>query len=148
MPRKRCMPQGQKRYARHMTLHTSVHSEVNFIIHIIQIHQTATTMENFYLAMTLYPAVFRLAQEEIDRIIGDDRLPSFADRGSLPYITAICKEVHRWEVVLPTGMHLYRTLIHECTFNYTCSYPSCHKLHNRRGYLQWISHPEGSHCYS
>lgn len=72
-------------------------------------------METFYLAMTLYPAVFRRAQEEIDRIIGDDRLPSFADCGSLPYITAICKEVLRWEVVLPLGILRYLMHIHRWT---------------------------------
>lgn len=77
-------------------------------------------METFYLAMMLYPAVFRHAQEEIDRIIGDDRLPSFADRGSLPYITAICKEVLRWEVVLPLGTLRYLTHIHRWTLTILC----------------------------
>lgn len=53
--------------------------------------------------MTLYPAVFKRAQEEIDRVIGDDRLPSFTDHDKLPYINAIVKETLRWENVAPTG---------------------------------------------
>ena len=54
--------------------------------------------------MTLYPNVLRSAQEEIDRVIGNDRLPSFEDRENLPYINALCKEVFRWENVVPSGL--------------------------------------------
>lgn len=64
-------------------------------------------MATFYLAMALYPAVFKRAQEEIDRVIGDDRLPSFIDHESLPYISAVLKEVLRWEVILPAGIICY-----------------------------------------
>jgi len=53
--------------------------------------------------MTLFPDVQKKAQAEIDAVVGD-RLPSFADRDSLPYIEAIAKEVLRWNVVVPTGM--------------------------------------------
>ncbi|KAG1785476.1 cytochrome P450 [Suillus plorans] len=44
------------------------------------------------------------AQAEIDAIVGTDRLPSFADRDSLPYIEALVKEILRWNVVAPTGV--------------------------------------------
>lgn len=57
----------------------------------------------FFLAMTLYPSVLSLAQNEIDSVVGEDRLPSFADRTDLPYINALIKEVLRWEAVVPTG---------------------------------------------
>lgn len=53
--------------------------------------------------MTLYPSALKRAQEEIDSIVGDERLPSFADREKLPYINAIVKETLRWENVAPTG---------------------------------------------
>ena len=39
--------------------------------------------------MTLYPEVQKKAQEEIDRVVGNDRLPSFADYDNLPYIRAM-----------------------------------------------------------
>lgn len=53
--------------------------------------------------MMLYPAVLKRAQEELKRVVGDDRLPGFADRPNLPYINAIVKETLRWETVVPTG---------------------------------------------
>ena len=53
--------------------------------------------------MTLYPDVLRRAQEEIDRVIGPDRLPTFEDRKDLPYMEALIKETLRWENVVPLG---------------------------------------------
>jgi len=46
-------------------------------------------------AMTVWPEAQRKAQEEIDRVIGRDRLPTFEDRDSLPYTVAIYREVMR-----------------------------------------------------
>ena len=57
----------------------------------------------FFLAMTLYPDAQRRAQEEIDAVIGTDRLPGFADREHLPYVEALVKEVFRWNPVAPLG---------------------------------------------
>ena len=45
--------------------------------------------------MVHYPDVYRKAQEEIDRVIGNGRLPVIADRSSLPYFEAIIKECYR-----------------------------------------------------
>jgi cytochrome P450 len=53
--------------------------------------------------MALYPDVQRKAQEEIDRLVGHDRLPTCADRKLLPYVDALSKEVTRWHVVAPLG---------------------------------------------
>ena len=54
--------------------------------------------------MALNPHILERAQAEIDDTVGNDRLPSFEDRESLPYINALCKEVFRWENVVPVGM--------------------------------------------
>ena len=54
--------------------------------------------------MTLYPQVQKRAQEEIDRLIGTDRVPTLADRAALPYIEALYKEVIRWNCVGPFGL--------------------------------------------
>ena len=54
--------------------------------------------------MTMYPDVQHKAQEEIDHIIGNDRLPGFGDRENLPYVDAIVKEVLRWHPVAPMGL--------------------------------------------
>lgn len=53
--------------------------------------------------MTLYPEAQRKAQDEIDRVIGLNRLPSFEDRPSLLYVEALVKEVLRWHPIAPMG---------------------------------------------
>ena len=45
--------------------------------------------------MVHYPDVYRKAQEEIDHVIGHERLPDLTDRGSLPYIEALIMELYR-----------------------------------------------------
>ena len=49
----------------------------------------------FTWIMLSYPSVQGKAQEEIDRVIGGNRLPDLGDREALPYITALLKEVLR-----------------------------------------------------
>lgn len=65
---------------------------------------TVSSLMTFFLAMTLFPDVQKRAQEEIDRVIGSNRLPVSSDKTSLPYVEAIVKETHRWHPVLPTGL--------------------------------------------
>jgi len=57
----------------------------------------------FVLAMVLHPEVYKRAQEEIDRVVGSQRLPDFSDRDSLPYLDCVIKEVYRWHVPVPLG---------------------------------------------
>lgn len=65
---------------------------------------TSTTLNNFVLAMTLFPVAARKAQEELDRVIGSQRMPGFEDEQQLPYIRALIKEVLRWRAVNKFGM--------------------------------------------
>ncbi|KAG2152614.1 cytochrome P450 [Suillus bovinus] len=65
---------------------------------------TATVLKVFFLAMVLHPDVQKRAQEEIDSVVGKERLPTFEDRASLPYIDAIVRETFRWEPVAPLGI--------------------------------------------
>lgn len=53
-------------------------------------------MLTFFLAMLLSPESQRRGQEELDKVVGKDNLPTFEDRQNLPYIEAICKEVLRY----------------------------------------------------
>lgn len=53
--------------------------------------------------MAKYPEIQRKAQEELDAIVGPQRLPDFSDRPSLPYVNAVIKEVMRWHLVAPLG---------------------------------------------
>jgi len=59
----------------------------------------------FFLAMLMNPAAQTKAQEEIDRVIGTDRLPTFDDEPKLP---ALAKEVFRWQQVAPFGTWITR----------------------------------------
>lgn len=54
--------------------------------------------------MVLNPDVQAKAQEEIDRVIGGNRLPNFDDKDSLPYISCIAWECLRWNPVTPLGL--------------------------------------------
>ncbi|KAI0267113.1 cytochrome P450 [Gloeopeniophorella convolvens] len=73
---------------------------------------TVATLCGFFLAMTLHPDAQGKAQEEIDRVVGTDRLPTLADRDNLPYVTAILCEVLRWGPVVPTGLP-HRTMVED-----------------------------------
>jgi len=53
--------------------------------------------------MVLHPEVQTKAQEEIDRVVGNDCLPHFNDRVNLPYIEAVFLETLRWRPVSPMG---------------------------------------------
>ncbi|KAF5354009.1 hypothetical protein D9756_007056 [Leucocoprinus leucothites] len=61
---------------------------------------TVSTIQSYFMAMSLYPEVQKKAQEELDRVLGN-RLPEFDDRPNLPYISAMVKESMRWQVVTP-----------------------------------------------
>ncbi|OBZ74906.1 O-methylsterigmatocystin oxidoreductase [Grifola frondosa] len=64
---------------------------------------TATALTTFVMAMVLYSNVLKKAQEEIDMVIGNERLPDFTDRDFLPYLGCILKELYRWNSPLPLG---------------------------------------------
>jgi hypothetical protein len=62
----------------------------------LSIVQTGSTLTTFLFCMVKHPEVFKKAQEEIDRVIGNDRLVDYDDNESLPYFSAVLKEVLRW----------------------------------------------------
>ncbi|KAE9397657.1 cytochrome P450 [Gymnopus androsaceus JB14] len=51
-----------------------------------------TALRTFILAILNFPNAQREAQEELDRVIGKERLPDYDDKDSLPYITAVTYE--------------------------------------------------------
>ncbi|KAE8385720.1 cytochrome P450 [Aspergillus alliaceus] len=65
---------------------------------------TVAALSCFFLAMILNPEVQRKAQEEIDRVVGPNRLPAFEDRDNLPYVDAVVKETLRWHPIGPMGL--------------------------------------------
>lgn len=52
-------------------------------------------MESVILALLMFPEVLQRAQEEIDRVVGTDRIPNFKERTNLPYVDGIVKEAWR-----------------------------------------------------
>ncbi|KIJ08721.1 hypothetical protein PAXINDRAFT_88448 [Paxillus involutus ATCC 200175] len=53
--------------------------------------------------MILHPEIQQKARAEIDAVVGRDRLPNFSDRGSMPFMDCIVKEVLRWKPISPLG---------------------------------------------
>ncbi|CAE6459815.1 unnamed protein product [Rhizoctonia solani] len=65
---------------------------------------TVSAISTFFVAILHYPEAQRLAQKEIDEVLGKDRLPTLAERDSLPYVEALYKEVLRWQPLGPIGI--------------------------------------------
>ncbi|KAJ6472470.1 cytochrome P450 [Mycena sanguinolenta] len=65
---------------------------------------TWTTLILFVLAMALHPESQAKAQQEIDLVVGDMRLPEFRDREDLPFVEGILQETLRWIPALPLGV--------------------------------------------
>jgi hypothetical protein len=61
-------------------------------------------LNTFFLAATLFPSFCKQAQQELDTVIGVDRLPTIQDRPQLPFIEAIFLELMRWNVLTPLGI--------------------------------------------
>ncbi|KAJ8700831.1 hypothetical protein PTI98_003818 [Pleurotus ostreatus] len=71
------------------------------------VETTWSTIAVLFMTMILYPECQKRAQEEIDRVIGSERLPEFEDKDSLPYTTALVHEVLRWHPVIPLGIQTF-----------------------------------------
>jgi len=54
--------------------------------------------------MVLHSHVLRKAQDELDRVVGNERLPELSDRENLPYISALISELLRWTCPTPLGV--------------------------------------------
>jgi cytochrome P450 len=67
--------------------------------------QTVSAIYALFIVLGMFPEAQKKAQEEIDRIIGAERLPMLKDRADLPYIDAMVKELLRWNVVVPAGIY-------------------------------------------
>jgi cytochrome P450 len=52
---------------------------------------TSQALNNTIIGLRSNPDAIRKAQEELDRVVGPDRTPTFEDEKSLPYIRAIVK---------------------------------------------------------
>ncbi|KZV94637.1 cytochrome P450, partial [Exidia glandulosa HHB12029] len=60
-------------------------------------------VQSFIYSMVLNQEEQHLAQAEIDRVVGQDRLPEYSDKESLPYVNAVILEVYRLYPSIPLG---------------------------------------------
>lgn len=63
--------------------------------------QTYSLIQTFFCAMAMSPEIRKKAQEELELVVGLDRLPSYEDQEDLPYIQAVYLECVRWLPVVP-----------------------------------------------
>ncbi|KAJ7510129.1 cytochrome P450 [Mycena galericulata] len=65
---------------------------------------TASAISTFFLQMALHPEMQAKAQAELDTVVGNQRLPTYADREHLPFVDALSKEVLRYHPIGPMGL--------------------------------------------
>lgn len=65
---------------------------------------TSSTTYAFIQAMMVFQDVQKKAQEEIDRVVGPNRLPTIEDYPNLPYIRCCMKETLRWMPTVVMGV--------------------------------------------
>ena len=60
-------------------------------------------MQNAVYCLINFPHVLKKAQEEIDRVVGKDRTPNWADLPNLPYVLAFIEEVRSSDRLPPSS---------------------------------------------
>ncbi|OAL34493.1 hypothetical protein AYO20_06336 [Fonsecaea nubica] len=64
---------------------------------------TSGTLVGFIQAMLMFPETQKAAQEEIDRVVGPDRMPVMDDAPNCTYIRSCVKETIRWMPTIILG---------------------------------------------
>jgi cytochrome P450 len=65
---------------------------------------TSGSLSSFMLACAAFgPSFIPKAQQELDAVVGKDRMPTYEDYEALPYIQAVVSETLRWRPVAVLG---------------------------------------------
>ncbi|KAF8546107.1 hypothetical protein OG21DRAFT_1427917, partial [Imleria badia] len=65
---------------------------------------SVTYLKSLILRLCAFPNVAKFAQDALDSVVGDARLPIPDDLQELLYITALIKEEIRYRPMLPLGL--------------------------------------------
>lgn len=65
---------------------------------------SAMNIDSFVLYMLNHPHVLAKVREEVDSVVGTERMPDFDDEERLPYLVACIKELLRHRPATPLGM--------------------------------------------
>ncbi|KAJ9645017.1 hypothetical protein H2204_001479 [Knufia peltigerae] len=65
---------------------------------------TWSTLMVCIMNLLLHPEILKNAREQVDEVVGTDRLPTFDDRDQLPYIEYLIQETTRWYPLSPLGV--------------------------------------------
>lgn len=66
---------------------------------------STTSMLNLFVTLsTIFPECMKKCQEELDAVVGDDRIPTIDDESRLPYLNGFISETLRWRPLAPLGM--------------------------------------------